>query len=126
MEQSKMNALMDMNQPNLPDKWDDKTPFTKGIALVKRLGGQSNYVLVEKKFDKILVIRDYDGGQIMKILEIYPCEKREVTEFEKKEIIKKEDIKNAADAKLFLRGVGYDGVMPKKYENLLELINKNY
>ena len=34
--------------------------------------------------------------------------KREVTDFEKKGIMKKEDIKNAADAKLFLRGVGYD------------------
>ena len=126
MEQSKINALMDMNQTNLPDKWDDTTPFTKGIALVKRLGGQSNYVLVEKKFDKILVIKDYDGGQILKILEIYPCEKREITEFEKKEIIKKEDIKNAADAKLFLRGVGYDGNYKQKYEDLLDIINKNY
>ena len=40
--------------------------------------------------------------------------------------MKKEDIKNAADAKLFLRGVGYDGNYKQKYEDLLDIINKNY
>ena len=60
------------------------------------------------------------------MLEVYPCEKREETDFEKKGIMKKEDIKNAADAKLFLRGVGYDGNYKQKYEDLLDIINKNY
>ena len=126
MEDSKIQALIDMSYTELPDKWDNETPFTKGIALVKRVGGQTNYVLVQKKFDKILVTKDYNGGEIFKMLEVYPCEKREETDFEKKGIMKKEDIKNAADAKLFLKGVGYDGDLRKKYEDLLDIINKNY
>ena len=77
MEDSKIQALIDMSYTELPDKWDNETPFTKGIALVKRVGGQTNYVLVQKKFDKILVTKDYNGGEIFKMLEVYPCEKRE-------------------------------------------------
>lgn len=103
--------MADVDYPSLPDeKWDEKDNFTLGIALVQRVGGNKDYVLVRRNKDFTMVIKDYNGGLIHKLLEVYACEKREKRPCLKRQHSLK-NIKTIADAKLFLKGVGYPLVL---------------
>lgn len=126
-EETLIRALADVDYPSLPgEKWDEKDNFTLGIALVQRVGGNKDYVLVRRHKGATMVIKDYNGGLIHKLLEVYACEKREKTLFEKT-TLSKENIKTIADAKLFLKGVGYTGsTNNKSLDKLMEIINNEY
>ena len=69
----KKNVLKELNSPMPKKKWDGKTQFDKGIAVVERVTGEKTYALCSCHDGKsISIIKDFICIPFKNILEVYP------------------------------------------------------
>lgn len=69
----KKEVLKELNSPMPKKKWDGKTPFDKGIAVIERVTGEKTHALCAcKDGEHVNIIKDFTYIPFKKILEVYP------------------------------------------------------
>lgn len=120
-----IQCLVESGEPCLPEIWDEKRPYKKAIAKVRRISLEEDYALVNG-FNQC--IRDFGNVGIVKVLEVYPYDFMEAYNNTNGEEVRitKTDVNTKMKAKLYLRQRGYtsDLLKGKSEKELYDMINQ--
>lgn len=119
-----MECLLYAGVPRLPEIWDDKTPFVRAIAKVRRFNFVENYAIVDGFGN---CAKDFGDGQFEKAIDVYPYEFSEYISDNKNNpvVIERKSINTLTKAKMYLqqRGSWSSDLKSKSLSGLHEVIN---
>lgn len=114
---SKVRCMEYAKIDQLPPEWDGGN-FIKAIALVKRISGREEYVIIKQVGEAHMVVKDFGDSGVASILKIYPYEVRVKGEAEKN--FNTDELKTKVDCIAWLSAAGVD-ITQHKSKTFLEL-----